>query len=312
MCIAILNNTETLTLETIKNSFENNRDGASFTYIENDIIKTYKEMDLNKVDIFYTNYAKVREANKLPMMLHFRIGTSGIKDKRNLHPFFINKNLALVHNGIIDIPNINPDYSDTYHFAKLCRQFKSHDKFLNIQSLEFKSLQDLIGSSKIIYLSNKGTYSIMNESLGHWDKNNNWFSNKTYEACNYYDFGGIKTYKHNNYKYNEFNFFSNDKPSKTSAYSFESKFENCVYNDNFHVREFSWFMDLSYSQKCEQLKQVTKIPLNTSIACINSELNKLHEYYGTKNLYDLYIEVCYDIGLIDYTKQESLLYESKT
>lgn len=288
MCIAILNNSETLSIDTIKNSFENNRDGASFTYIENDTLKTYKEMQFQNVKTFYQNYAKIRENNTLPIMLHFRIGTSGIRDKRNLHPFFVNQNLALVHNGIIDIPTINSEYSDTYHFAKLCRQFKNHDKFLNVNSIEFQSLQDMIGTNKIIYLSNKGKYSIMNENLGHWD-NNNWYSNSTYKQCNYYDFGGIKKYKNSS---NEiWNTFTS------------TKFDNCIYNDSFHVNNFGWFMELNYHDKLNQIKQIMNLELN------HNELNKLHSEYSTQNLYDLYIELCYVYGIVDMNESA---YEIKT
>jgi predicted glutamine amidotransferase len=228
MCIAILNKKSTLTIDTIKNSFDNNRDGGSITYIENGKIEVYKELSFNNVNSFYSKYVDIRKNTEFPIMLHFRIGTSGGKNEKNLHPFFVNQNLALVHNGIFDIPEINSEYSDTWHFAMFLRKFKKHDRILKNGTIENSVINNMIDTSKVIFLQNNGSFHIMNEKLGHWD-NDTWYSNYTYESCDYYNIGGREVRKNSDYSYMDY-------------YDFPKK---VISNGNFGL--------LSYIDKCKKV-----------------------------------------------------------
>lgn len=191
MCIAILNKSGQLAEEIFENSFENNPDGCGMAWIEKGQIQTLHNLKSWKP--LYEKYLKIRPATADPILIHFRIGTSGKKDERNLHPFTIGKDLAMIHNGILTYHPTNPDYSDTWHFAQMLKSLRDPAKLIESESLEFKQLESFIGSSKICYLHKSGKVSIMNEKAGHWN-GESWFSNTTYEQCSYYPIGYSKSY----------------------------------------------------------------------------------------------------------------------
>lgn len=193
MCIAIVNKYSVLPLETFKNSFENNPDGAGIAYVGNKGIEVIKEMaDYKKL---YDKYVEIRQETDMPILIHFRIGTSGIKDERNVHPFLVSNSLALIHNGMIDYNIVNKDYSDTWHFTELIKSLKNADRVLNSDSIEFQMLSAFTRGSKVAFLHDSGQFSIINESAGHW-AGDTWYSNKTYMECDYFNVGGKKVYKY--------------------------------------------------------------------------------------------------------------------
>jgi predicted glutamine amidotransferase len=277
MCIAIMNKSSLLTFETIENSFENNSDGASITYIKNNQFHIHKEMKLSKVKDFYNIYSEARKITESPIMLHFRIGTSGGKNVENLHPFHVNKELVLCHNGIIDTPILDKSYNDSYHFAKFCRSLKKHNNLINNQSIEFLTLEKLISASnKVIFFHRNGKYAILNEDKGHYDKHENWFSNYTYESCNYYDIGGVKSYK-----------TSLNNKSYSSYYSdSEEWIDNYEYNINYN--QYDWFNKLGALGQLELIKSMISPNINQSDTDF---LTEMFTYYEVDNLLDLYIEL---------------------
>jgi hypothetical protein len=265
MCIAILNKSNLLEFDVIKNSFDNNRDGASFTYIHNNKLEIVKELEFTNHAKFYDMYKEVRNYNDKPILLHFRIGTSGERNEKNLHPFFVNQKLCMVHNGIIDIPEINPSYNDSYHFAIFCRKLKKHHRLLNKESFEFMTLESFIGTSKIVYLSNVGTYSIMNESLGHWDKSDNWYSNHTYQVCDYYNVGGKSIKK---------------------TYSNFYDWELNSFNHIEDIDNYQWFDTLSYADRQKMILELYGYDYEPNTAHkITNELMTLYKVYNLKSLY---------------------------
>jgi hypothetical protein len=156
MCIAILNKTSLLPIETIKHSFNNNPDGAGLCAIIGGKIVIHKELNSKNYKSFYAKYVELRTKTQLPVLLHFRIGTSGIKDERNIHPFLINSKLALIHNGMISYNVINKDFSDTWHFTQLLKSLKNPARLLNSKSLEYQMLSAFTKGSKIALLHVSG------------------------------------------------------------------------------------------------------------------------------------------------------------
>src|ERR1700676_986038 len=65
-------------------------------------------------------------------VFHARIATSGKINEANTHPFNATgpdgKERWLFHNGMVDIPRFDDDYSDTWHLALYLRQFPWDDK----------------------------------------------------------------------------------------------------------------------------------------------------------------------------------------
>ena len=196
MCIAILNTPNvTFPKSLISNCWENNSDGAGLIYTNAGTLYTFKELD--SVDKFYNHYIDVRRRfPKSKIVLHFRIGTSGGINLDNCHPFSVDKNLAFVHNGIIqDLNGINPKKSDTNLFNEMYLQKMPAGFEAN------KAIMDLIGEyisySKLIFLNAKNEAYVVNEDLGKEDEKypNCWFSNTTYKPSAYYDRGGVKVWK---------------------------------------------------------------------------------------------------------------------
>lgn len=195
MCIAIFNKSSLLSYEAIRNSFENNNDGAGLLYIDGGRLAVIKETASAKA--FYKKYKAIRENNALPMLLHFRIGTHGHFADYNLHPFLVNSQIGFVHNGVIRISEIDARYSDTNHFNRLVLQtMKRPARIFKDGSNEAALVSHFCGSSsKLIFLNAAGDFRIFNEAAGHWDKLGNWFSNSTYKPSAYRDFGGKKVAK---------------------------------------------------------------------------------------------------------------------
>jgi hypothetical protein len=204
MCIAILNTKGKLSKETIKNSFDNNEMGAGLLWNANGKLNSFKTYKFNALLQKYNELRNNTKTGKI--VLHFRIATSGINGKENLHPFNVNDNLGFVHNGVISGLG-NTKHSDTYQFNEILKGFK-HD-FINCKTSNL-FIANYIGSgSKLVFLDNNGNHTLINESKGHWDKAKlNWFSNDSYKAYNDYKwYGSTKIYntvKKYNYKIDTF------------------------------------------------------------------------------------------------------------
>jgi predicted glutamine amidotransferase len=177
MCIAILNNQNTaLPFEYLEESLFNNPDGFGAIWTEKNQLRTVKSMSQNAKKIFAT-YERIRGENPESFIaLHFRVSTAGKVNPTNCHPFHVNENLAFVHNGIIG--RGCKTYSDTWHFnegilKKLPANFLQSD---GIREL----IAERITGSKLLFLDSDNVPTIINERAGHWDTEENWFSNESY------------------------------------------------------------------------------------------------------------------------------------
>jgi len=175
MCIAIYKPAgKHLTRRTLKNCWDNNNDGGGFMYVEEGRIIIRKEMD-NFRD-FWKKYQQAAPDSRR-VVLHFRISTSGKIDKRNCHPHRVSPRLAFVHNGIINIKEID-GLSDTVTFGKQVLgllpegfQYCTAHRYL---------ISVTIGYSKLIIMNSSNQVTIINETQGSWD-DEIWFSNGTYK-----------------------------------------------------------------------------------------------------------------------------------
>jgi predicted glutamine amidotransferase len=194
MCIAILSpKGKRLTKETLKICWENNYNGAGFSYNDdNNKMHVVKEME--DFEKFYNKYRKA--SLKYPnsaFMLHFRISTHGVINRANCHPFKVNNQLAFCHNGQIREVDKHEKYSDTNMFNRqILRQIPN----LTIDMLKSKGINEMMGSfigySKLVFMDNFNNYAIVNEEKGHWN-DGIWYSNDSYkEYKDYIDYGGTK------------------------------------------------------------------------------------------------------------------------
>ena len=243
MCIAILNTQNTISKETLKQCWKSNPDGAGMIYTANGQIQVFKEM--TNFDKFYKEYLKQRKSNKQSnFVLHFRIATSGKIDKTNCHPFSVNKNLAFVHNGMININQLNANVSDTYTFNELILK-KLPATFLNNHAI-LDLIENYIGYSKLIFLDSDNEASILNEDLGHWDADNNWYSNNSYQ-CTYTKTKAVKAKNYNNYQF--------DTDTYNSGYYNDTDIcSNCDNYSATYSREFSQYLCYDCKKAYETIK----------------------------------------------------------
>lgn len=178
MCIAIVKPQGTeISDEYLENCFDNNRDGAGIAYAKDGKLYIVKGIFDKKQFI-----QEVRKAEKVAqgsILIHCRIGTSGLKDKKNCHPHIVNDNLVMIHNGVldIDVPK-NSKVSDTVIFIetylkKLSKDFVKSEPIMHL-------IERAIGDrNKFAFLNNKGEAFICNAKAGTVE-GGIWYSNDTY------------------------------------------------------------------------------------------------------------------------------------
>lgn len=183
MCIAIYKPEKVrLTDQTLQNCWDSNPDGAGFMYVKS------KKLIVKKGFMTYEAFRKAYDpVEKLQTVLHFRIKTHGSVSEDNTHPFLIDNNLAVVHNGIISkiSCDTNKNLSDTYHFTEqilipLRKKYPDFWQDTYMQTL----INDYIGYSKLILMDNYNNVEIINEAAGNWNSDC-WFSNHSYENAKY-------------------------------------------------------------------------------------------------------------------------------
>ena len=132
-----------------------------------------------KFNQFYTAYKMANEkAPDRPFIIHFTIGTHGEKTVYNCHPFYVNKNLVFIHNGIIQGVGTDVKKSDTQLFndkvlKRLPKGWESNDAIREL-------ISNYIGYSKLVFLNVAGDVYIVNEKLGNW-LDGIWYSNMSYK-----------------------------------------------------------------------------------------------------------------------------------
>ena len=126
-----------------------------------------------------------------PIILHFRIGTSGGNTAANTHPFPVSENLAalqktqlttplaVAHNGVIDIRPRKKDISDTmeYILSQLAPLYQLKKDFYRLEAgkqLIYNAIQ-----SKMAFMDAAGRISL----IGKFEKDGEYyFSNSSYRA----------------------------------------------------------------------------------------------------------------------------------
>lgn len=183
MCIAIYK-PEAIELlpETLKNCWNANPDGAGFMFSKNKKLVVIK--GLMNFETFLETY---EEHKSKECILHFRIRTHGASDAYNTHPFLIDENLGMVHNGIMSNICTKSDQtkSDTWHFTEThLAQFRKDNPLFFLNPHYKDIIESFIGYSKLIFMDNLGNVEIFNESKGFWNSKC-WFSNSSWETPKY-------------------------------------------------------------------------------------------------------------------------------
>ena len=180
MCIAIYKPAGlVLTEDTIRESWIHNSDGAGFMYHEDNQLHVVKGlMTLHDFQEAYEPH-ETKET-----VVHFRIKTHGNKDADNTHPFLVDQDLGMVHNGIISNVDTkaDPTKSDTWHFTDFhLHRFRQDNPKFFLNPIYKSMIEEYIGYSKLIFMDAQGNVEIFNEDKGVWDAGC-WFSNSSYKT----------------------------------------------------------------------------------------------------------------------------------
>lgn len=167
--------------ETAQNMWNRNPDGGGFAYINDDGEFTV-EKAMN-FDYFWRTFETHRAANRdKEFLIHFRIATSGKIGLDNTHPFEIDDETLMAHNGmlnhIVGKISLYDEVSDTRAFIRDILPMLP-DGWLDNPVL-VDMVEDYIGGSKLMFLTKspdlEKTVYILNEHLGD-EVNGMWMSN---------------------------------------------------------------------------------------------------------------------------------------
>lgn len=186
MCLLILaKGGSTPSKKSLRRAGKANPDGFGFAIIGDRMIHTYKSMDLEET---IGNFYDMRERfPKGHAIFHLRITTHGVTNVDNCHPFQVNEDLVMGHNGMLPIKEENGK-SDTHLFAT-----EWLPQFDMSELLDTKAGNDELSrfatGSKLAFL-NVGSqlanpFYIINEHMGHW-KDGVWYSNSSYKETMWY------------------------------------------------------------------------------------------------------------------------------
>ena len=216
MCVIAVKpaNVAMISNEIIENMWHNNDDGAGFMYPGHGGVKIRKGfMTLKSLKKALKALNKEIDTTATPIILHFRIGTSGGNIAANTHPFPVSENLAalqktqlttplaVAHNGVIDIRPRKKDISDTmeYILSQLAPLYQLKKDFYRHEAgkkIVYNAIQ-----SKMAFMDAAGRVSL----IGKFEKDGEYyFSNSSYQAYyrtyNYWDKWDDYTYKNWNKK----------------------------------------------------------------------------------------------------------------
>lgn len=205
MCVCILKTKNgNITEERLKQAYNANPDGWGILYDGNYDFIPYDKAFWNSFIEFEDYYYEANRYYENNLIIHFRTASSSGFGKEFCHPFFVNENLAFVHNGNLfhfssafKNTNKRDNKTDTIRFNEQILQ-KLPENFLDDSKI-FSALNSycIDQNSKMIFMNNKGKVWILNEESGEW-KDECWYSNRgmnNYEGYGYS--GAYKYYKGN-------------------------------------------------------------------------------------------------------------------
>jgi predicted glutamine amidotransferase len=183
MCLAIYKPADTAAdWKCYENGFDRNDHSWGFAAVQDG--KLVVKHGVGKFDEFrhaFEPYAGCQA------VIHFRWATHGSRTIANCHPFLVARDLAVIHNGVVNIKcNVHSDRSDTWHFNELILKpmHKRDPDFFTRPEMIFTQEQ-AHGSNKFCFLRADGTYSIWSEGAGEWVSDGHWYSNSDYESSRY-------------------------------------------------------------------------------------------------------------------------------
>ncbi|MFR6124061.1 hypothetical protein [Faecalibacillus intestinalis] len=301
MCVILVKEKgiELPTKKVLKCCWERNPDGAGFMF--NDYDKVVIMKGFMTFEEFYLRLQTANEFYHLKekgLVIHFRIATSGLKDKGNCHPYpisndnldlrksFITTELGIAHNGIIRSYNGKDKIlNDTQLFIKNdLFELNSLDKKFYKNVIFQSMIERLIDGSRLVFLNKKGEII----KLGKWFHNGNYyFSNLNHVSKNTLNINKKPILFDNDLKYfdeENNNFVINDEVVDKDYFDLFidtlDRLENgdSVYSEDY-FQEYNSFNGKYYLNKDE--KMIYELIENNELMFVDYYKSK-EEYYKLK------------------------------
>jgi len=231
MCLLVLQKEgATLSENELKNSAVANPDGIGYSFVRDGKIMTKKFRSLSKFMKGYDTDTGIYGMSS-PFLLHFRYATHGEnKGVENVHPFKVRDDLVFAHNGMIDGVSKSEVLSDTQMFnMEILQRLQTLDEDFLKNIVLVKLIAEFVSGSKLAFLHADKTFSIINETSGHWnDAETIWFSNYGYKDVPQY-----QTYGYNYGSYGRYADYSGKGLAKRSLKPYNQPVEQKKVADLF-------------------------------------------------------------------------------
>ena len=152
MCIIIVaNKNKKIPNEHIKLASEFNCDGFGMSASVNNKLSVYKSITMNSDDIIRL-YNSIRQVATGDIVLHFRLATHGDVSDKLCHPFHVNKDLVMFHNGVI------------------CDNVSGYNKHNKNESDTKALVNNVLKNFKKGFQNNKTIMNMISTSVGEYNK----------------------------------------------------------------------------------------------------------------------------------------------
>ncbi len=245
MCIIAIKDrgVEFPTWDTINRMWNSNPDGAGFMFPTKNgvqIIKGFMTLDDFRKGI--EAVGKVINLKDTPLIMHFRIGTHGVKrNPANTHPFPVSADrenlkklncvteVGFAHNGMISGVDTDPDISDTmmYSVQVLSELMAANNKFFTDKHL-MNVIENTIDGSRMVFMDKSGGIY----KAGTWieDKETGMvYSNSGYKPYDYNDIWYYRGFSHLGGKSNIHSFVDYDMQDKAGNCYKRLSNMDCLY-----------------------------------------------------------------------------------
>ena len=171
----------------IRRLFKNNPDGAGLMYPLNGRVHIQKGfMDVESLLAFINKINESDWLEAVPVVLHCRIGTAGLKDELNCHPYPVGMpnfvagecDLAMAHNGVLYgyTPKIGSKINDTQVFVNDVLDKLSPGFIKNADCV--KLIEEVSSPSRLCFMDGNGNVAM----TGKWYEDDGLFySNDGYK-----------------------------------------------------------------------------------------------------------------------------------
>ena len=159
----------------LKNAWNENPHGMGFMAAKEG--KLFLRKGFFNFKSFWKCFREFQDCDKV---VHARWANVGKINVENCHPFYVDSDLGMAHNGTISIPTTG-EKSDTRTFTeRILRKLKSDNPLFLKDAPTRWFLSKSIGNSKLVFLSKDGDITIINKERGE-EFQGVWYSNTDYK-----------------------------------------------------------------------------------------------------------------------------------